>query len=257
VQYEDRENPSFDEESVGTGLFVTKDWDDIQSTTVGYQFKHSKVTNDDDDDEDDEDLDLSWFLVSHSYDTREPFFLPVSGVSVEGSQEWGDDLYGSSLNFLRTTLSLAWFKELREGTVFATSLRGGVIVPVGDDDRIPIQERFFNGGENTVRSYKQDELGPEDSDGDPRGGEAFKVANVELRQRIDETNFGVTAFFDIGDVHRQAENVLDVGDVGTAVGGGLMYVLPIGPLRLDFGWNPDPSEGEDDLVIHFALGFAF
>jgi hypothetical protein len=69
---------------------------------------------------------------------------------------------------------------------------------------IPLQERFFNGGENTVRSFKEKELGPKDSStGEPVGGEAFNVFSIELRQRLKRALEGAL-FYDVGNVESQA-----------------------------------------------------
>jgi outer membrane translocation and assembly module TamA len=140
--------------------------------------------------------------------------------------------------------------------VLGLSWRGGVIIPTGSTDIIPLQERFFNGGENTVRSFKQDELGPVDSLGNELGGEAFNVVTVELRQRL-RGRFDGALFWDAGNLESDFEDFFHLGNVRHALGFGLRYLLPVGPVRLDVGFNPDPRAGEADVVTHFSVGMSF
>jgi len=259
--FEERENPSFTERESGFGAFLTQPWTRAQATTFGYQFRSTAITDFEaitgEVAESLEDVDLSSLRLSHRYDTRSPVFLPTVGSYFEGSLEWGDDTLGSELDFLRTTVAGATYLPLREGTVLAASLRLGVIAPTAADATIPLQERFFNGGSNAVRSFEQDQLGPKDPDGDPVGGESYKTASLELRQRLGESHWELAAFYDAGDVQSQAADWASFDDFGTALGLGLRYLLPVGPARLDLAWNPDASGDEDELVLHLALGISF
>jgi outer membrane protein assembly factor BamA len=155
--------------------------------------------------------------------------------------------------------------------------RTGLIIPGRDDFIVPIAERFFNGGENTVRSFKQSELGPKDEDGNPVGGLAYNVINIELRQRLIGNLTG-SLFFDYGNVSpnrtreesgkppydSKSDIMSDTfdqyfKDFRPGVGFGLQYQLPVGPARVDFAFNPDrdSDRDEDFFVFHFSVGMAF
>jgi outer membrane translocation and assembly module TamA len=120
---------------------------------------------------------------------------------------------------------------------------------------IPIDERFFNGGATTVRSYGERDLGPHDPKGNPIGGEFYTIFNVEYTFPIYGELQGAT-FFDAGNLLPTSEEP-GVDDMRYALGAGLRYKLPIGPIRLDYGWNPDRQPGEDFGAFHFSFGFAF
>jgi outer membrane protein assembly factor BamA len=150
----------------------------------------------------------------------------------------------------------SWFTPLSPRDVFGVSFRTGVIVPVGDSDAIPLQERYFNGGENTVRSFKEDQLGPQDADGDPIGGEAYTVISAELRHTLGG-RLGAAFFFDLGNVQEDASDYFHFDNGGAAVGAGLRYLLPVGPVRLDVGVNPDPGDDDDTWVAHLSVGVPF
>src|SRR5262249_16977490 len=119
---------------------------------------------------------------------------------------------------------------------------------------IPIQERLFNGGENSVRSFTQDDVGPHDADGDPEGGEVRNLASIELRQRIWRS-FSGAAFFDYGNVGLTTSDAFH--DFRPALGIGLRYGLPIGPFRVDVGFNPAQRSGEDLYAIQVAVGMPY
>ena len=138
-------------------------------------------------------------------------------------------------------------------TMLAFGARGGYIS--GDVDNIPIDSRFFNGGENTVRSFAERELGPK-SHGNPIGGTVYTVFNIEYDFPIAGALDGAT-FIDAGSL----KNIDDpeASKMRYGIGLGLRYKLPTGPVRLDFGINPDPNRRTDERIgaFNFSFGFAF
>ncbi|MCP3920647.1 MAG: BamA/TamA family outer membrane protein [bacterium] len=258
LDFDRREEPSFTSEATGLGAFVTKRWDRQSETTFGYQFRQSKaddvevVTQEVRDAA--EDVNISSVRLTQRLDARDNVFIPTGGTYAELGLELGDAALGSELDFLRTTLSTSAYHQLRQGTVLAAALRGGVIVP--RDNEVPIQERFFNGGENSVRSFKESELGPKDREDNPVGGEAFTTFSIELRQNVGRA-FQLATFVDTGNVVSDHSDYWDFDDFEVGVGVGLRYVLPVGPVRLDLAHNPNADSGEDDYVLHFAIGMAF
>ena len=125
-----------------------------------------------------------------------------------------------------------------------------------DDSRtLPIQERLFLGGENSVRSFGQDELAPVSADGHALGGLTAAEFHVELRQRLFGPLDGAL-FYDVGWVGRDSFDF--DGPPGVGIGAGLRYRLPVGPIRLDVAWNPgDLRAANSRWGIHLSFGFAF
>ena len=130
--------------------------------------------------------------------------------------------------------------------------RAGIIQP--ETESIPIDLRFFNGGATTVRSFAERDLGPKDDEGHPLGGEFFTVFNVELTFPITGGLQGAV-FADAGNLRGHEE--WGVGELRYALGVGLRYALPVGPIRLDYGINPDRRQDEDFGAFHFSFGVAF
>jgi len=110
-----------------------------------------------------------------------------------------------------------------------------------------------NGGSNTVRSFAERQLGPM-SNGHPVGGNIYTVFNLEYTFPITGALSAAT-FVDAGTLSN--DSLPNSGDLRYGVGVGVRYKLPIGPVRLDFGLNPDRRAGESIGAVNFSFGFAF
>ncbi len=157
---------------------------------------------------------------------------------------------------LSTSAWQRWFRQ----SMLAFGARGGIVHSLngsGPDEAttLPIDERFFNGGANSVRSFAEFDLGPHDRHGHPVGGEFDTVFNVEYTFPIWAELQGAV-FFDAGNLLPTSEDP-GLDDMRYAIGLGLRYKLPIGPIRLDYGFNPDPRGDEAFGAFHFSFGFAF
>jgi outer membrane protein assembly complex protein YaeT len=257
---EHRVEPSFVKDEQGFGLGAAREISRTQRLSAEYRFRRSKVSNADLTDPDAiaalQDVDISSIQVSPTWDTRDNVLGPTRGHLLKLFLEVASSALGSELAFLRGGFTLSGFVPLGSSAVLAASARTGIIAPTESTNDIPLQERYFNGGENTVRSFKEDQLGPKDSVGNPLGGEAYDVMSVELRQRLIG-NLEGALFYDGGNVVDQYQDWYKFGGFRHALGLGLRYRLPIGPVRLDWGWNPDPHSGEDTAVLHLSVGMAF
>lgn len=260
LEFDQREEPSFTRESRGVGAFVTKEWTGATATTIGYRLSRSEARDveavDADVLETQSAVNVAGIVLTQRYDIRDALFAPSSGVFAEASVEVATQGFGSELEFIRPKLTAAWFEPLSSDDVLGLGLRMGIIAPALDETSIPIQERFFAGGENSVRSFRESQLGPEDASGQPLGGEGFATASIEWRHELGGA-FQTAVFFDAGLVEEQASDLFDFGSVRTGVGAGLRYLLPIGPLRVDAAFNPDRRSNEAEWVVHFGIGMPF
>ena len=182
--------------------------------------------------------------------------MPTRGSLGRARVEWADDALASDTEFLRVQLELSHLFALGREVVFAASARTGIVAPLGKTEEVPLTERLFNGGENSVRSFREDELLPRGVSGQPLGGEAASTLNLELRLPLTG-NLAGSLFFDAGNVAEEVGDYLDFAGFRTGLGLGARYLLPIGPVRVDVGWNPAPKDDEDEFVAHFSLGFPF
>jgi outer membrane protein insertion porin family len=218
---------------------------------------------------------------TNTFDMRESPYVAPRGFIINNTLDLASSAFGSDIEFIRSTIRLGYYfpfgpKPLTPGVVedkpgtslerwfqqssIAFGARAGIIHSLtvsGPEEAtaIPIDERFFNGGATTVRSFAERDLGPHDRKGNPIGGEFLTVFNIEYTFPIFGELQGAL-FTDAGNLLPTSEEP-GLDDMRYAVGGGLRYKLPIGPVRLDYGVNPDPHDDEDFGAFHFSFGFAF
>ena len=276
--YNHRDEPSFTREDIGIGFSLTKSFTDNVQSTAGYMIRSTDISDVDAFSEQSEgEYKYASIKGQVTYDTRNDMFFPTSGQRIFGSAEQADEILGGSINLTRLTGGVRHFFSLARYTVLGVRYTTGLILPGQGEVTLPLSERFFNGGENTVRSFKESELGPKDPSGDSVGGYGFNVFNLELRQRLIGNLIG-TVFFDYGNVSpnrsrierglqpydSRSDVIYDTfddffKDFRPGVGFGLQYLLPVGPARVDFAFNPDQrsEHDEDFFVMHFSIGTAF
>ncbi|WP_348759708.1 autotransporter assembly complex protein TamA [Candidatus Methylocalor cossyra] len=115
-----------------------------------------------------------------------------------------------------------------------------------DFDRLPLTQRFYTGGDQTVRGYRFNEISPKDARGERIGGRYLTVASLEYEHLLFGT-WGVAVFTDVGRVANGAGDPFRVG-----VGLGLRWRSPIGPVRLDLG--VPLGKALDPVQVHVVLG---
>lgn len=262
---EDQERPTYSYTRQEVGLILSKK-DFFKDTVIslGYSFSVTDVyqVSEDLPDEFLNATNIGSLTLSATRDTRNNPWSPTGGSAVGGSLQYANEgLLGGDLNFWRGRISGIRFLDLGSGFVLAGRIMVGAIAPFGATDEIPIQERFYLGGGQTVRSFQQDDLGPRVSErgasqDTPAGGEFFSLANIELRAALPLGGLEAGIFIDGGNV---IEKIRDAGfsDYRFAIGAGLRYGTPIGPVRLDFGVNPNPKSYERKWMIFFAVGYPF
>lgn len=187
-------------------------------------------------------------------DFRDSPLIPARGLALNATIDFvRGSGSGSSFEFVRATTRLSYYIPIKR-TTLAFGFRAGILEPAnGNSSVIPIDERFFNGGATTVRSFGERRLGPRDMvTGNPIGGLAYTITNAELNFPIYGDLRGAV-FYDIGNLTQN----LSFNRLRSAVGGGIRYNLPIGPLRIDYGVNPSPQSGESRGALHISFGIAF
>lgn len=187
-------------------------------------------------------------------DRRDSPLYPKSGARGSLKFEHAGPDTGGSISLQRLTWSGSWFLPFSERVVLGMSVRGGAIWSPSSQV-LPVQERFYNGGESSVRSFREAQLGPKTDTGVPIGGPFFNTFNVELRAPVLGT-LDVALFGDAGNVGLDVD-AFSLDDLRYAVGMGVRLVLPIGPLRLDAARNPNPRDDEETWVVHFSVGMPF
>ncbi len=200
-------------------------------------------------------LAISAIRPSIEYDTRDNPFDPRSGVLAGATFKLASAAFFSQTDFLKAVVRAARYQALTSSLVLAADARVGLAEGLDGTTELPIVERFFLGGRDSVRGYTQDALGPKAPDGTPVGGNAFFVANLEFRQAITK-DLGIVPFLDAGNVWPTIGQIRAL-DIRFSTGLGLRFKTPVGPLRLDYGIKLSRREGESRSKIDFSIGQAF
>lgn len=256
----EREEPSFTSVNYGGQALLTREWTRRLSLSTGYEYRKSDAIDIDLTDPNAEDLndnvDLSIISFASTWDHRDSVFLPRDGRYARTLAEFSDQTFGSDLDFVRLTGTISEYWKFGERTGLVATARSGIAIMYGDTPTLPLQERFFNGGANSVRSFRESQLGPKDSGGNPLGGDTSSTATLEFRYPLWKS-FEGSLFVDAGNVNLLMDDYLEFRDIRYGVGPGIRWLLPIGPVRLDWGINPNPRSDESSNVLHFSVGSSF
>jgi len=190
-----------------------------------------------------------------SYDQRDNFLAPSSGWNVYGELKVANTWLGGSVDFQKWESGGSYHFPLTESTLVHLGLRGGAIFTTEDaDQNIPFNERFFLGGENSLRGYREGEASPLDADGDQLGAETYALFNLELEQRV-YPKFSVVLLFD--SVLHARDGFGAETQLLHSLGLGLRYQTAIGPVRVEYGHNLNPREQDTDGTLHLSIGSPF
>jgi outer membrane protein insertion porin family len=190
-----------------------------------------------------------------SMDTRDDFYFPTRGgqYRVHGDNSGG--ILGGDNDFYRLTGDFQYYYPLIWKFVGKARLLLGLIEPYGENDDVPIWERFYVGGIRTIRGFDYGEAGPEDETGEVIGSEKQTVGSLEILFPV-KMDMGVRGlvFFDVGKGFDDADDFLPLR---TSAGIGLRWLTPMGPMRMDYGWNLNPKDNEVSGKFHFFVGGSF
>ena len=199
-----------------------------------------------------ETVDIARLNTSAVIDTRDDIFDAERGWFHSSTIEYGIEALGSQLRFAKYTAQQSHYWRVGEGVVLASAARLGLAAGFGQD-LIP-SERFFAGGGNTVRGYRQDGLGPLFF-GLPDGGSALIVLNQEVRFPLRGIFRGV-GFVDAGNVFPLAED-LALSQLKVGIGLGLRVATPFGLFRFDVAAPVSEIEEARKSRFFFSIGQAF
>ena len=189
------------------------------------------------------------------WNTADDLFNPKKGEVVFLTIDQAGAIWGGEFSYYKATAEAKKYIDIGWKTVFASRLKLGLGDAIGSDKNLPLFERFFSGGEKSVRGYGRRRLGPLSTSGDPLGGLSLLEGSLELRRPIwKELNGAV--FIDFGQVSKRSFDI-PVSDLQFSAGVGVSYATPVGPLRLDVGFPFKPPRDDRSWQIHFSIGAYF
>ena len=201
-------------------------------------------------------FDMNRTTTNNLLDANRGYVL-TGHVEQAGKWLWGTYNYwevnGEARHYTRVARSFVWANRLQAGTIDA----------LAGSSSVPFFKRYFLGGATSIRGWGRFEVSPLSGFGLPIGGLSMLEGSTEIRKPLFG-KLGAVAFFDFGGVSADSLK-LPTSDLVYAVGPGLRYLTPVGPARIDFGYqlnqipnlrvngNPESRRWR----IHFSIGQAF
>ncbi len=219
----------------------------------------------------DRNVQLSTLAANITRDTRDNPLNEHRGVLRSLELNFNSKKLGSSVNFVKMTSQAAFYKEKFHHIVWADSVRIGLAEPFGDSS-VPLSDKFFSGGEDTLRGFPLDGAGPQRqvkvcSSGSntacsfiqvPSGGNELLILNSEARIPLPiEKGLRIVPFYDGGNVFPNVGFHDFLSLYSNNAGLGLQYETPVGPIRFDVGRNLNPVPGISATQYFVSIGQAF
>ena len=196
------------------------------------------------------------FRTTLARDTRDYFLDPRSGLRTAVGFDFGTPYLGGTNNFYKYYLDAIKYTPLPFDTRFSIHARYGVADGI-DGKPIPLTERFFVGGINTMRGFVFGRAGPVTPSGSLIGAAKELIFNNDFIFTISsEAKLNGVIFFDWGKGFDDNEPI-SFGALRKSAGLEGRWISPFGPLRAAYGINLDPREGERKGVFEFTIGSLF
>lgn len=205
---------------------------------------------------DDFDSRIRSLIFSIVHDTRDNLFNPTRGGYAEWTNEVAGSFMQSNNTFVRSGIRVKYFRPWAAETIVGSALEIGWMGFYGRGDYIPLNERFYTGGPNSLRGFRYQLVGPIGDSDVPLGGQFKIVWNAAEIRRPIYRMVGGGVFIDVGNVWTGIGK-MRLRDIRADVGTGLRANTPIGIIRLDYGLNVDRRLGEPRGRLYLSTGHAF
>ncbi len=190
-------------------------------------------------------------------DTRNSFFSPTKGMRTTFSYEHAGGFLGGDSAFEKFVFTDSWYFPLLWHTTGHLRFGLGSILPAAGG-KLPVYEKFYLGGLDSVRGYRYGDISPIDPQtGERIGGERMAYVQIEnIIPLVKNMGLNGVLFFDMGNVWR-AGGPYKLSDIRKSVGFGIRWLSPMGPLRIEWGYNIDAHAGEEKSNWNFRIGGQF
>lgn len=196
---------------------------------------------------------LRTLRLGFTRDSRENLFNASTGSYFQWKVEMAGGFLSGTDRFVRTTIDYTKYVPLTEWMQFAFHHSSGLIREYGTRKNIPIYERFYAGGDRTIRGFEERSVGPSRNT-KPVGGRALLIFRGETRIPLYK-KFHAALFLDTGDVWNRFGQI-SAGSFRTGAGIGLRYNSPLGVVRFDAGFKLHRAPEESAYQLHLTVGQA-
>ncbi|HEY3659973.1 MAG TPA: outer membrane protein assembly factor BamA [Candidatus Udaeobacter sp.] len=197
----------------------------------------------------------SKIISSLVFDSRDNPVLSRRGRRITFSPMIAGGFLGGDTQIYAFNLEGSQYFLLPKDTILLINGEIATVSQWGSGNQVPIYERLFLGGSNNLRGFPFREVGPQDQNGEPVGGQSMARATIEWTFPIIEKARGAV-FYDTGFVNSSAWS-FGFNHMASDVGVGLRLDLPIGPLRLDYGYPVMRDGYNGGGHFNFNVGYQF
>jgi len=197
----------------------------------------------------------SEILTSLVFDRRDNPLLSRRGQRVTLSPYIAGGFLGGDVQIYGFDVEGSQYFRFRWDTILLLNVEVATVKTWGSGDQVPIYDRLYLGGSNNLRGFPFREVGPQDDQGQPIGGNSMARATVEFTFPIIEKARGAI-FYDTGFVNSEAWS-FGFNHIASDIGVGIRLDLPIGPLRLDYGYPIQRDGYNGGGHFNFNVGYQF
>jgi outer membrane protein insertion porin family len=240
---------SYDQTRTGIKLRAGKQLSDYLSTAGYYRLENVDISNMEENASQDLKDEVGKNTVSSvgaslTNDRRDSTISPTKGWVGTVSSDVAGGPFGGDKDFYRLETNAAYYVPVKYNGVIEFSGRVGIVDAYGSSQKVPIFERYFAGGSQSIRGYSERGIGPVDANTqDPIGGESILLGSVEYMIPLIDV-IKLATFFDVGNVWAKTAD-LGKDKIYSGYGLGFRVKTPIGPMKLDYGIPLDKEPGED------------
>lgn len=250
-KYSWNDEESYVAESAGAGFVLTKRFGRTFTIEGGYGFERTVILEGVAEEDGDGTNYTSDISAAVTYDSRDDILDARRGMLARIETRFASKRLGGTNDFSLYEILWRGFKEIRHGRTAALSARLGWIKPQGEGG-VPVNERYFAGGEGSVRGFPRNTLAPLDDSGEPLGGRALVELRAEVRFPI-LGRLGAAAFVDAGQAFEDFGAITRSG-LAVGAGGGLRFRSDFGVIRLDVA---TPVSESGSVQYYIGVGQAF
>lgn len=251
----------YDQSNLGFATRLEKPWGQFWRTGVGYRLEEIGIYNISQSASSIIQQEAGFQLKSSVnanavYDSRDNVFLTRRGNRTEFFSELAGGPLGGDVQIYKMSVESSQYFEVFKDNIVILMAAAGVADNWGDGTRVSIFDRYFLGGANNLRGFSFRAVSPYDAAGEPIGGLTFHNHTAEYTFPIIDRVRGAV-FYDGGFVNAQAWD-FSLNDYNADVGVGLRLNLPIGPIRLDYGYPIIFNENnKSNGKFQFNVGYQF
>jgi len=255
---------AYDESRTGFNMRLGKEFTDYIRADLNYRIEEVQISDVIDNASQDfkDEAGKNWIsklTFDLTVDTRDNIFNPMRGYVANGYVENAGGIIMGDKDFVKGGASAAYYHTFFQKIVLEVKGRLGLESAYSDTAKVPIYERFYAGGANTIRGYKERRVGPRDTgSNEPIGGESMLIGNAELTFPIYERVIKGAVFYDVGNVWGKMGDFVRGGEFRSGAGVGLRVKTPVGPVKVDYGYPLNKNyQDERTGEFYFSMSRGF